>query len=219
MKNKIRLLTISFATLLGLLGSSVPAMAATPDVLPETSEKEESTVKEEAPITPDGNLTLVDDLGEHDTSGKQFITLVTRDGNFFYLIIDRDDNGKETVHFLNQVDEADLFALLDEEELEALEDKTSAESIEKEILVENLDEVLPEETVKEPEKEKSFPIGAVVSGMVVVGGCVGFAVLKTKEKKKQQEKKDEPEEEEEYYEFLDLEQELNGEGLDDEESI
>ena len=48
-----------------------------------------------AALTPDGNLTLVDDYDEAhaDGSGKQFITLVTKAGNTFYLIIDRDDEG------------------------------------------------------------------------------------------------------------------------------
>ena len=54
-----------------------------------------------AALTPDGNLSLIDDIGT--TGGKQFITLQTKAGNTFYLIIDRDDEGKETVHFLNQV--------------------------------------------------------------------------------------------------------------------
>ena len=71
-----------------------------------------------AALTPDGNLTLVDDYREDhaDGSGKQFITLVTKAGNTFYLIIDRDDEGEQTVHFLNLVDEADLLALMDEDE-------------------------------------------------------------------------------------------------------
>ena len=47
-------------------------------------------------LTPDGNLTLVDDYGSTTGTGKQFITLETKAGNVFYLIIDRDDKGEET---------------------------------------------------------------------------------------------------------------------------
>ena len=69
-----------------------------------------------AALTPDGNLTLIDDIGSTTQRGKQFITVETKNGNVFYLIIDRDDEGKETVHFLNQVDEADLLTLMEDGE-------------------------------------------------------------------------------------------------------
>lgn len=67
-----------------------------------------------AALTPDGNLTLIDDIGSAVQTGKQFITVETKSGNVFYLIIDRDDEGAQTVHFLNQVDEADLLALMED---------------------------------------------------------------------------------------------------------
>ncbi|MBO4497987.1 MAG: DUF4366 domain-containing protein [Lachnospiraceae bacterium] len=80
----------------------------------------------DGPLTPDGNMTLVDDYGDKPTAGKQFITLTTRSGAEFYLIIDRDDNGLETVHFLNKVDESDILAYMEEDEKTAFEERKTA---------------------------------------------------------------------------------------------
>lgn len=80
----------------------------------------------DAPLTPDGNMTLLDDYGDKPTAGKQFITLTTRSGAEFYLIIDRDDNGLENVHFLNKVDESDILAYMEEDEKTAFEERKTA---------------------------------------------------------------------------------------------
>lgn len=69
-----------------------------------------------ASLTPDGNLTLVDDIGAEVSSGQQFITVQSKAGNTFYVIIDRDDHDNQNVHFLNLVDEADLLALTEDGE-------------------------------------------------------------------------------------------------------
>ena len=52
-------------------------------------------------------MTLVDDVESESEENKQFITVVTKNGNYFYIIIDRAADGENTVHFLNQVDEED----------------------------------------------------------------------------------------------------------------
>ena len=61
------------------------------------------------------------DLLYDKATNKQFITVQGRDGNVFYIVIDYDaqvddDEEKYMVYFLNQVDEADLSALIEAED-------------------------------------------------------------------------------------------------------
>ena len=79
------------------------------------------TDEETGALTPEGNLTMVDDYhtSYSDGSGQQFITLVSKSGNTFYLVIDRNDKGENTVHFMNLVDEADLLSLMEDEDADA----------------------------------------------------------------------------------------------------
>lgn len=93
------------------------AEASTEDVL-------KTVVDFDAAFTPDGNLTLVDDYVT--ATGKQFLTVVTKAGNYFYIIIDRDADGNRNVHFLNQVDERDLLSLMDESEAAEAESSMAA---------------------------------------------------------------------------------------------
>ena len=92
-------------------------------VLPEVVEEDVVTVTDETSgaLTPEGNLTLVDDYHTDysDGSGQQFITLVSKSGSTFYLVIDRNAKGENTVHFMNLVDEADLLSLMEDEDADA----------------------------------------------------------------------------------------------------
>ena len=84
----------------------------------ETEAPAETTAPAEQPqgqITPDGNLTLVDDLDYSTRAGLQFMTVTSKDGHVFYIVIDRTANS-ENVYFLNQVDAADLMALMNDEQ-------------------------------------------------------------------------------------------------------
>ena len=87
----------------------------------------ENMDKEQQPagLTPDGNMNLVDDIGPVTGEGQQFITMTSKNGNYFYLIIDRDDKGNETVHLLNQVDERDLLDLMEDDEAAYYEEQIS----------------------------------------------------------------------------------------------
>ena len=145
-----------------------------------------------AALTPDGNLSLIDDIGSPTASGKQFITVETKNGNVFYLIIDRDDEGEETVHFLNQVDEADLMALTEDGEKAETpivcncKEKCAAGAVNTNCPVckNNLSECSSKETVTEPEPKPEQPEKKSSGGLlvivllVVLAGGGAFAYMK-----------------------------------------
>lgn len=239
---KIKKVILSLMTAVMITGTfSMTAFANAEEPADET----ETTVKEEQPedveesaetgdtLTPDGNMTLVDDVGSETEAGKQFITMVTKSGNYFYLIIDRDDAGEQTVHFLNQVDEADLMALMDEAQSTGLtqgEDTTNTETG-TEIVTPNqetVEETEPAEeesaedatTERQEEKKSGSMLPAIILlAVVVIGGGV-FAFMKLKGKKEQEKEKPDPddeyqdEEDEEYLipdDFEDREDEVEDE--------
>ena len=130
-----------------------------------------------AALTPDGNLSLIDDIGSPTASGKQFITVETKNGNVFYLIIDRDDEGEETVHFLNQVDEADLLTLMGDDAPAAetiaicnCKEKCVAGAVNTNCPVckNNLSECSGKEVVAEPEPEAEQPEKKSSGGLLVI---------------------------------------------------
>ena len=122
-------------------------------------------------LTPDGNMNLIDDYGSATKAGKQFITLTTKSGNYFYLIIDRDDKGTETVHFLNLVDERDLLSLMEEEEVNEYLG-TEEETAEQEEPV--TEEKLEEPVEEEPKKEFNTSILIIfpIAGVAIIGGYI-----------------------------------------------
>ena len=188
-------------------------------VLEETPKPEPTEEPMEA-LTPDGNLTIVDDNGSATGAGKQFITLVSKNGNYFYLIIDRDDEGEQTVHFLNQVDEADLLSLMDEDAAAQYQ-----ESLEVETEPETPETAVPEpepEPVEEPEEKSTNMLPIVVLLAAVLAGGGGFLFLQMKKKKQAEQTKPDPdadytEDEDDDFELPDEDDVTDGEEIDSED--
>ena len=107
----------------------VPVVTATPTAEPTAAPTPEPIIQTEyitigpgMPYLADGNSHTLDVLYSAATN-KQFITLQSKSGNTFYLVIDYDkpiDAEAEMyeTYFLNLVDERDLLALMSDEEKE-----------------------------------------------------------------------------------------------------
>ena len=187
-------------------GMAAPAFAFEGDttpveqpVLPEVVE-DVVTVTDEASgaLTPEGNLTLVDDYHTDysDGSGQQFITLVSKSGNTFYLVIDRNAKGQQTVHFMNLVDEADLLALMEEDAADAYtaEKEAAAKAEQDKLKAEEEAKKAAEEAEKAanaPKENKVTKYAAAFLGVIALialaaGG--GFYFFIQQKNKKQAEK-------------------------------
>ena len=187
-------------------GMAAPAFAfegeATPveqPVLPEVVEEDVVTITDETSgaLTPEGNLTLVDDYHTNysDGSGQQFITLVSKSGATFYLVIDRTSKGAQTVHFMNLVDEADLLALMEEDAADAYtaEKEAAAQAEQDKLKAEEEAKKAEEEAATaEPPKENKITkyagafLGIVALIALAAGG--GFYFYRQQMQKKQAEK-------------------------------
>ena len=163
-----------------------------------TEEEETVTVTDEktGALTSEGNLTLVDDYHTDysDGSGQQFITLVSKSGNAFYLVIDRNAKGQQTVHFMNLVDEADLLTLMEEEDADAYtaekeaaeQDKLKAEEEAKKAAEEAAASGTEQPKENKVTKIASGFLGVVVLTALAAGG--GFYAFAKRKRKKQAEK-------------------------------
>ena len=171
-------------------------------VLPEVVEEDVVTVTDETSgaLTPEGNLTLVDDYHTNysDGSGQQFITLVSKSGATFYLVIDRNAKGQQTVHFMNLVDEADLLALMEEEDADAYtaEKEAAAQAEQDKLKAEEEAKKAAEEAAasgeEQPKENKVTKIASGFLGVVVLialaAGGSFYAFTKQKQKKQAEKK-------------------------------
>ena len=153
-----------------------------------------TAAEETSPLTPDGNLTITDDIL---IENKQFITVHSRSGAEFYIIIDR-SRESDNVYFLNQVDDIDLFALLESEDIEVectCKEKCSMNAVNSDCLICRLDiesctgkEVAQTEPAIEPEPDKPekqqnyLPIVIII--LLICGGAAVYFLKLRKNKPK-----------------------------------
>ena len=200
-KKIIRLFTAMLAVVLCTTAFAVPASAGGGDGEPYYTETTEPEVTEEPqgettggmepegqPLTPEGNATLVDDF----YGDKQLITVTTKAGNYFYILIDRANEDAETaVHFLNMVDEEDLLALMEDGETQeepavcncAEKCQAGAVNTSCPVCSVNMSECAGVEPEVEPEPEPKEESGgggalALVLVLLVLGGGGAFAYIK-----------------------------------------
>ncbi len=190
------------------IGMAVPAFAyeggaVEQPVLPEVVEEDSVIITDEevGALTPEGNLTLVDDYYTNysDGSGQQFITLVSKSGATFYLVIDRNAKGQQTVHFMNLVDETDLLALMDEEAADAYtaEKEAAAKAEQDKLKAEEEAKKAAEEaaasgTEQNPKENKVTKYAAAFLGTValialVAGGSAYFFIQQKNKKQAEKE--------------------------------
>ena len=204
MMNKVCALVLSVALCAGM---AAPAFAfegeAAPveqPVLEEVVEENVVTVTDETSgaLTPEGNLTLVDDYYTNysDGSGQQFITLVSKSGATFYLVIDRNAKGQQTVHFMNLVDEADLLALMEEDAADAYtaEKEAAAQAEQDRLKAEEEAKKAAEEAASGEEQPKENKVTKIASGflgvvvLIALAAGGGFYAFTKQKQKKQAEK-------------------------------
>ena len=186
-----------------------------PETEAESKPEEEETNETPEPgsgFTSEGNAITRDLLYDKATN-KQFVTLETKDGTVFYLVIDYDSpvNEKEEqyqTYFLNLVDAADLAALVGEEEAEPEEQAPPLCSCREHCQVGKIDTTCPvctadltaclgeepepepepepevQQPAEEPEEGSSSAVAAVILLLVVLAGGAVFVVKLLRRKKK-----------------------------------
>ena len=207
MMNKVCALVLSVALCAGMAAPAFaydgePVEEVEQPVLTAATEEEEAvtvTDEETGALTPEGNLTLVDDYHTDysDGSGQQFITLVSKSGATFYLVIDRNAKGQQTVHFMNLVDEADLLSLMEDEDAEAYtaEKEAAAQAEQDKLKAEEEAKKAAEEAAasgtEQPKENKVTKIASGFLGVVVLialAASGGFYAFAKQKQKKQAEK-------------------------------
>ena len=145
---------------------------------PETEEEERAGAFSES-----GNLSLLDDVGSDKAKDLEYMTVQTKNGAVFYLVIDRSSD-TENVYFLNQVDEFDLMAIMDDAQKQEYENSLQEEPVIQETPSED-EPVVDKPVEEEPQaglQTNNLALFGVI-GVIAVAVIGGYAFMKKKAKK------------------------------------
>ena len=168
MKNRLKLAAAVLSAAFALSGMTAFAQSSEP--AEPTTAPDEIVIEDNHTLTPDGNAQLMDDVT--DNENLQFITVTARDGNEFYIIIDKGAQS-ENVYFLNTVDESDLAALVEDYAPEQSEQQQPEPSGTPDAEQAQPEQEQPEQP--EPEAEQSNSSFLFLIVLVVIGGA-GLAI-------------------------------------------
>ncbi len=142
----------------------------------------------ETPFSIPGNGLLLDDKSEDGT--KQFLTIRTKKGNTFFMVLDRSNN-TENVYMLSMIDEADLAEFIEDAAEKTKSEAPSLVIPQKEpILTDTGSTEKPGQDQTELEKKKATGMntGTVfVLIVILAGGIGGFYYLKVVKPKREEE--------------------------------
>ena len=181
MKNRLKLAAAVLSAAFALSGTTAFAQSSEPAEPSPTPT--EIVIEDNHTLTPDGNAQLMDDVT--DNENLQFITVTARDGNEFYIIIDKGAQS-ENVYFLNTVDESDLAALVEDYTPEQTTQQPEPSSMP------DTEQAEPEQELEkqpEPDAEKSNNSFMFLIILVLIGGAglvvYYFKVFRPKKKLEQ----------------------------------
>lgn len=185
----------------------IPDTQPFPNAIPPGGGNSESVIVEEseAPTIPGGNATVIEDVNA-DVVNRQFLTIQSKNGNTFYLVVDKDSKGKENVYFMNLVDEYDMLAFAEEfpegVTVETPDGETSTEPVTdaEGNVIEQHEESKDGEKTEQTAEGGSNMLLIVVGILALVGGGAFYYFKVYKNKPKASKQSDYSDEEDEDYE-------------------
>lgn len=179
MKGKIKRMCAAIAAAAGItLACTMPAAAYSDGAVqqekaeeaenPGPLEEQPPDKTASTPFSTPGNGILLDDV-EDDGTSKQFLSIQTKNGNTFYIVVDRSGN-TENVYMLSLVDENDLAEFIDEaadSREEPAEEEITGLALD---LVTSTDEEADDGQEDDGKQEKGTGMGGIIPVILILDG-------------------------------------------------